>query len=308
MIVRTAKKQNRFSVVDNTGFNDPRLSYKAKGLLGYFLTKPDNWEVHTEDLRKHGTDGKDSIQAGMRELSNYGYAKLESVRGEGGKIVGKQWVIHEVPDSPIAGKSGSRLQPTDGKTDGRKNRLSGKPSDGKTGYIVNTESLVNTDVLINTERSSSDSDARAENQPHFEKEKGKKAPPIPARPPAGPTVVPTTFSQSIWATATTGAFALALHEYAPETADADAGYYRQRCRDWSAQNPNKAKPDWIAFAAQIIGDDRSRGKLVTIQPIQSQNGISSNTSSAGPGQSSNDNLVERAAAIADRIKKSRGWL
>lgn len=153
--------------------------------------------------------------------------------------------------------------------------------------------------------------AHAENQPFLEKEKGKKAPPIPGAPPAGPTgptIHPATFSQSIWATATTGAFALALHEYAPETADADAGYYRQRCRDWSAQNPNKAKPDWIAFAAQIIGDDRSRGKLVTIQPIQSQNGISSNTSSAGPGQSSNDNLVERAAAIADRIKKSRGWL
>ncbi len=159
--------------------------------------------------------------------------------------------------------------------------------------------------------STESSAARAENHQDVEKEKGKKAPPIPGAPPAGPTgptIQPATFSQSIWATATTGAFAQALHEYAPETADADAGYYRQRCRDWSAQNPNKAKPDWIAFAAQIIGDDRSRGKLVTIQPIQSQNGISSNTSSAGPGQSSNDNLVERAAAIADRIKKSRGWL
>ena len=30
------KKQQRYSVIDNTGFEDPRLSYKAKGLLGYF--------------------------------------------------------------------------------------------------------------------------------------------------------------------------------------------------------------------------------------------------------------------------------
>jgi len=309
MIVRTAKKQNRFSVVDNTGFNDPRLSYKAKGLLGYFLTKPDNWEVHTEDLRKHGTDGKDSIQAGMRELSLYGYAKLESVRGEGGKIVGKQWVIHEVPDSPIAGKSGSRLQPTDGKTDGRKNRLSGKPSDGKSGYIVNTESLVNTDVLVNTERSSIDDAARAEKQRDVEKEKekGKKAPQVAGAPPAGPTgptVQPTTFSQSIWSTATTGAFAQALHDYAPETADADAGYYRNRCRDWSAQNPGKLKPDWIAFAAQIINDDRGKNKLVTIQPI-SHNGTNHNNHSAGsPSESliDNEDIRRRAAAIADRWK------
>lgn len=75
---------------------------------------------------------------------------------------------------------------------------------------------------------------------------------------------PTTFADSIWATATTGTFATALHDYDPATKDADAGYYRNRCRDWSAQNPNKPKPNWIAFAAQIIADDRRQpNKLVT---------------------------------------------
>ena len=151
------------------------------------------------------------------------------------------------------------------------------------------------------------SDARAENQPDVEKEKGKKAPQVAGAPPAGPTgqkAVPTTFSQSIWSTATTGAFAQALHDYAPETADADAGYYRIRCRDWSAQNPNKLKPDWIAFAAQIINDDRGKNKLVTIQPI-SHNGTNHNHHSAGSAGEpllDYDNVKRRAAAIADRWK------
>lgn len=148
---------------------------------------------------------------------------------------------------------------------------------------------------------------RAENQPDVEKEKKEKAPPIPGAPPAGVSrPVATTFAESIWSNATTGAFAQALHEYAPETADADAGYYRGRCRDWSAQHPDKKKADWLAFAAQIINDDRGRHKLVTIQPISSNaNGLSSNhhaPGSAGEPLVNLDRLRERARDYADRFK------
>lgn len=86
-------------------------------------------------------------------------------------------------------------------------------------------------------------------------------------PSSGPAPRPTTFADSIWATATTGAFATALQDYDPATKDADAGYYRNRCRDWSAQKPNRPNTNWIAFAAQIIADDRRQNKLVTLQPI-----------------------------------------
>jgi len=97
---------------------------------------------------------------------------------------------------------------------------------------------------------------------------------------------PTTFADSIWATATTGTFATALHDYDPATKDADAGYYRNRCRDWSAQHPNKPKVNWIAFAAQIIDSDRSQTKLVTLQQLghdqHSDNLNSSRPSAAKP--------------------------
>ena len=137
----------------------------------------------------------------------------------------------------------------------------------------------------------------------FDTEKKEKAPPIPGAPPAGPGLQPTTFSQSIWSSSTVGAFAQALHQYAPETVDADADYYRARCRDWSAQHPDKKKPDWLAFAAQIISDDRRKQKLVTLQPSSHDN-TANNPTLGQPGTKpflDQRNIAERAARVAERL-------
>ena len=111
---------------------------------------------------------------------------------------------------------------------------------------------------------------------------------------------PTTFADSIWATATTGAFATALHDYDPATADADAGYYRNRCRDWSAQNPGKPR-NWIAFAAQIIGDDRTQSKLVTLNSANHDSDRHTLLTNPLTGNTTNLERVSRAAASAQRV-------
>ena len=111
---------------------------------------------------------------------------------------------------------------------------------------------------------------------------------------------PTTFADSIWATATTGTFATALHDYDPTTKDADAGYYRNRCRDWSAQNPGKPR-NWIAFAAQIIGDDRTQSKLVTLKSANHDSDRHTLLTNPLTGNTTNLERVSRAAASAQRV-------
>lgn len=167
--------------------------------------------------------------------------------------------------------------------------------------IINVES--NKRVLESRERG----DARAERQPLLESKKGKK-PPSSARPPA-PAGSPaaTTFSETIWLTATAGTWATALHEYDPETVDADADYYRARCRDWSAQNPGKPCANWLAKAAQFIRDDRAKNRLHTIQPIDN----ASNTAPSGAGRQGRltfdrTDIVERAKRTAERLGRSNG--
>jgi predicted transcriptional regulator len=81
-IIRTKKTKN-YSVICNNFFSDTRLSWKAKGLLGYLLTKPDDWEVYVNQLATVSEDGRDSTTAGVNELLELGYIKRKQIREKG---------------------------------------------------------------------------------------------------------------------------------------------------------------------------------------------------------------------------------
>ncbi|MEM5644710.1 DnaD domain protein [Bacillus cereus] len=101
-IVRVEKNKN-YSVVNNTGLRDERLSWKAKGILAYILTLPDDWVFYREELATHAKDGLDSLRSGMKELKEYGYLQRLPIRNDKNKIVSWETVIHEVPQvEPLA--------------------------------------------------------------------------------------------------------------------------------------------------------------------------------------------------------------
>lgn len=101
-IVRVEKNKN-YSVVNNTGLRDERLSWKAKGILAYILTLPDDWVFYREELATHAKDGLDSLRSGMKELKEYGYLQRLPIRNNNKKIVSWETVIHEVPQvEPLA--------------------------------------------------------------------------------------------------------------------------------------------------------------------------------------------------------------
>ncbi|OTW77417.1 DnaD domain protein (plasmid) [Bacillus thuringiensis serovar sumiyoshiensis] len=105
------KKDNNYSVINNTGLKDKRLSWKAKGILAYILTLPDDWVFYREELSQHAKDGINSLRAGMQELKEYGYIRRFPVRDEKNKIVRWETIIYEIPvddyppvENPPAGK------------------------------------------------------------------------------------------------------------------------------------------------------------------------------------------------------------
>lgn len=101
-IVRVEKNKN-YSVVNNAGLRDERLSWKAKGILAYILTLPDDWVFYREELATHAKDGLDSLRSGMKELKEYGYLLRLPIRNDNNKIVSWETVIHEVPQvEPLA--------------------------------------------------------------------------------------------------------------------------------------------------------------------------------------------------------------
>jgi len=99
-IIRVKRLPSSFVQMHKGFFDDHRLSFKAKGILGYLLTKPDNWEVRITDLMNHAKDGRDSIYAGLAELKTHGYYSKIQVRGENGRLSHWESLICEVPMPP----------------------------------------------------------------------------------------------------------------------------------------------------------------------------------------------------------------
>ena len=97
-IIRAKRESKSFALVDKNFINDKRLSYKAKGILVYILSKPDDWKVVIRDLINNAADGKASIYAGLKELERYGYYVKEPVRDEDGRRI-LDWtsIVYEVP-------------------------------------------------------------------------------------------------------------------------------------------------------------------------------------------------------------------
>jgi hypothetical protein len=95
VIVRTHRNLH-YTTLKLVAVEDSRLSYKAKGLHTYLISRPPEWKIYYHDLLSRAKDGRDSITSGIKELKKYGYLNIERIR-EGGKIVGTIWHVFEEP-------------------------------------------------------------------------------------------------------------------------------------------------------------------------------------------------------------------
>ena len=117
MIIRTQKGESPFVQIDKRPLEDPRLSWRAKGIWAYLLSKPNGWTVQTTDLINHASEGRDAVRAAMGELRDLGYAELLMTRGNAGEATGKEWIIHEMPIGTERRKDGKSGFPSTSNND-----------------------------------------------------------------------------------------------------------------------------------------------------------------------------------------------
>lgn len=99
-VIRVRKRPNNFVMLDKTFLEDDRLSFKAKGILAYLLSKPDNWKVIVGNLVKYSKDGKSAVYAGLKELKECGYYVKTPIRSEDGRRISRwESTVYEMPDS-----------------------------------------------------------------------------------------------------------------------------------------------------------------------------------------------------------------
>ncbi|MCA0025488.1 MULTISPECIES: helix-turn-helix domain-containing protein [unclassified Mesorhizobium] len=81
--IRRGVRNSRYTTVPNHVFEDVNLSMEARWLLGYLLSKPDNWTVILGDIAKRGNCGRDKARRIVNELVQHGYADKEQEREDG---------------------------------------------------------------------------------------------------------------------------------------------------------------------------------------------------------------------------------
>jgi len=144
MIIRSKRKTN-FTVMSNVGLRDERLSFKARGMLAYMLSMPDNWKVSDRHLATVGPDGRHLVQAALKELEECGYLVREQRHMKNGTFVWDS-VIYDEPqvESTMARK------PNHGESTMARLSSHGKPNHGsvestmarKPNHIVSTSTEV----------------------------------------------------------------------------------------------------------------------------------------------------------------------
>ena len=79
-IVRT-KREHNYTIVSNKVYDKNQLSWQAMGLLGYLLTKPDNWQVVVSELvnatkNTKKPTGREGVYNIINELKEKGFISV----------------------------------------------------------------------------------------------------------------------------------------------------------------------------------------------------------------------------------------
>jgi hypothetical protein len=72
-IRRSPRPKVQFTIVANQVIENPHLSWRARGLLVYLLSRPDDWECRTEHLARISKDGIHTVRSILRELEDARY-------------------------------------------------------------------------------------------------------------------------------------------------------------------------------------------------------------------------------------------
>ena len=95
-----APRRNRYLVLDQRIIDDTRLSWAARGMLAYLLSRPDNWEVRVTDLQRRGNLGRDGTYRLISDLRSTGYVEFQKARDARGCIRGGSYIVREIPNPP----------------------------------------------------------------------------------------------------------------------------------------------------------------------------------------------------------------
>lgn len=92
----TIKKLDGYTIMPNKPLRDQSLSYGARGLLGFMLTLPEDWDYSFGGLVKVSKEGKAAVRTLINELKEAKYIKISQSRNEKGYYQ-YNYEVYEIP-------------------------------------------------------------------------------------------------------------------------------------------------------------------------------------------------------------------
>ncbi len=113
------QKTQDFTVMSNHHLKNPQLSLKAKGLLSFILSLPNDWDLSVRGLQKFTKEGYESLANTLRELVKFGYIVRKQIQNEKGQFTGYCYEVHELP---VIRKTEEKVAESTDFTDNRKGK------------------------------------------------------------------------------------------------------------------------------------------------------------------------------------------
>lgn len=172
--VRNVTKRAGFSMPWATAQDGKRngggLTFEARGVMAYLLSKPDDWIIQIEDLMAEGGIGRDKVKNILKELRDAKYLLTEMRHDENGRFVGKTERLHEVAhrdteiqyygdrdtEKPSNGKSSERtFRPIHNKDNTqKKEKIAAEKAGGTAQEVLTPEQLFDEAVSKNKQTAS----------------------------------------------------------------------------------------------------------------------------------------------------------
>ncbi|URZ01258.1 hypothetical protein [Clostridium felsineum] len=136
-------KENPYSIINKIGLNDERLYFKAKGILAYLLSKPDDWTCQVSEFQQHTVDGRDSIYNGLRELKKYGYLIKRPIKDSVNKITRWEEILYETPREEAVKIYVQQKQQQQKRKETFQKKKNLKSESGDMPHTGNTDNIIN---------------------------------------------------------------------------------------------------------------------------------------------------------------------
>ncbi|EEY34535.1 hypothetical protein HMPREF0554_0253, partial [Pseudoleptotrichia goodfellowii F0264] len=73
------KKNDNFTIIANNLILDNSISWKAKSILIYMLSRPKGWSYNAAEISKHSKDGINAVYSGLKELVKAKYVSRKKL-------------------------------------------------------------------------------------------------------------------------------------------------------------------------------------------------------------------------------------